>query len=306
MPVIDNSAAHQDLRRLFGMAWRQARASMAPQARLAAGQRCVAVVTPGRMIHLLPAPKPGSVSPHQAALVQQLFPADRALQIAVISYTGMPFLLQDPARCIPFLGMLLGLSYAGHDVVVFEGQSQALPAALRGANVLIVDSGMAPFLDSRWIDLAMEAMSESKRIFLHDRRHFSLLPVIKSRTAAEGWRVNEPDGEVSYANCLLLTLAKVAGPAAVSLVVGRPVPDLRQIVESARERAWAEELPFRYEELDPLKVASVFLGAAAKREGKFRAQLALADGQRHAVEFQLSVEREGENVRQLTISRQVG
>src|SRR5450755_43267 len=180
MPSVDRT---HDQERVFAMAWRQAREPVSPRSRLAAGQRCVAIVTPGRLIHLVPAPPPGSVSPQQSASVSRLFPADRPLSISVIAYNHVDALLQDQSQCIPFLGMLVGLSYAGHNVIVFEGHADALEAGLRKADALIIDSAMLPHLPANWMEVAVRVMSPARRTLVHNRQGFALQAVIPSRLA---------------------------------------------------------------------------------------------------------------------------
>ena len=303
MPDIDTVTQNQE--RIFATAWRQAHHAMMPQGRLAPGQRCVAVVTPGRLIQMIPAPQPGAVPPAQAESMVNLLPG-HGMNVAAISYTEVRALIADPAKCIPFLGILLGLSYAGHNVVVFEGHKDALECGLKDANVLIVDSGMAPHLSRDWIAVALRVMSPGCRILRHDRITFRLVQIHPRA---------EPDGEASYANCLLVSLAKTPLWPVVCLAPGRPVPDLRQIAATDDERNWASGLPFRYDSLDPMKVASIVLnvarwpvadggeGGMRRQEGRFRAQLATEAGQRQPVEFHLCVERDGANLRQLTIGR---
>ncbi|MDQ2667524.1 MAG: hypothetical protein M3Z05_16130 [Gemmatimonadota bacterium] len=96
----------------------------------------------------------------------------------------------------------------------------------------------------------------------------------------------EPDGEASYVNCLLTTLAKCA-VVTVTLLPGRGVPPLGQFVETDEERDWIATLPFRYENLDADKVSYMLRYLAGyrfwhlrSRMYEFTAQLATSDGLR--------------------------
>jgi hypothetical protein len=106
----------------------------------------------------------------------------------------------------------------------------------------------------------------------------------------------EPDGEYSYANCLLTVLAK-SPIVAVTLNPGRGVPPLAPFAAADEEREWIARLPFRYERLDAGKVIALVLALAGYRFYHLRgrsytliAKLAGPDGL-HPVRF--SVRRGG-------------
>ena len=67
----------------------------------------------------------------------------------------------------------MGFAYIGHAVWIFEGHDSALQAGCREANLLIVDSGMLPFLSEDWIQVAQNVMC-NKEIYVHDRATFRL------------------------------------------------------------------------------------------------------------------------------------
>jgi hypothetical protein len=81
----------------------------------------------------------------------------------------------NTAKAIPFAGMLLGVAYIGHAVWAFEGHSSALAHGCRGADVLLVDSGMLPHLQLDWHAIASRAMRRQE-IYIHDRNTFRLSP----------------------------------------------------------------------------------------------------------------------------------
>jgi len=105
-------------------------------------ERRVGIVTPGRMILLLPAPRPGSIPKEFVTQVSQLLPSAKPLNITFVGYTQLDVLMKDKAKCIPQLGQLLGFAYLGHNVVVFEGHPSAFEYPLRDCDVLMIDSGM--------------------------------------------------------------------------------------------------------------------------------------------------------------------
>jgi len=80
--------------------------------------------------------------------------------------------------------MLVGLSYIGHSVWVFEGHASALAAGCREADVLIVDSALRGKLCAGW-EAMCEATMRNANILLHDRADFQL-GVLRRAAAGEG------------------------------------------------------------------------------------------------------------------------
>ncbi len=107
------------------------------------------------------------------AQIKQMMPPTVKRNVAVISYTEPEAVLADITRAIPFIGMLMGLAYIGHAVWIFEGHASALAAGCRDADVLIVDSAMAPFLAAD-LKAVVSAVMRRPEIYLHDRATFSL------------------------------------------------------------------------------------------------------------------------------------
>ena len=69
------------------------------------------------------------------------------------------------------------------------------------------------------------------------------------RKGSDGTGESEPDGEPSYSNCLLVTLAKSPGKVAL-LKSGQAVPNLETIATDPKELAWIRGLPFNYARLN--------------------------------------------------------
>jgi len=155
------------------------------QARAAAGAgagqgsgtatRSVVVVTPGRLLMLQPCPPPGAMPAPQVADIQKLIAPQPQRHIAAISYTEIGAVKADIAKAIPFIGILLGFAYIGHAAWVFEGHPSALAHGCREADVLLVDGGMLPHLQSDWRAVASGAMRRPE-IYVHDRATYRLLP----------------------------------------------------------------------------------------------------------------------------------
>jgi hypothetical protein len=94
--------------------------------------------------------------------VERLVPRHATRHIAAIASTvfedGEAPELNHIAEAIPFLGMLVGLSYAGHAVWVFEGHDTALAAGSHMADLLLVDSALRASLRPKWEDVCAGAM----------------------------------------------------------------------------------------------------------------------------------------------------
>ena len=114
----------------------------------------------------------------QVAGMERMIPTAVKRNIAVLAFTEIGGLADAASMnaAIPFFGLLLGIAYIGHAVWIFEGHPTALAAGCRNADALIVDSGMIPFLQPDWAEVASRAM-RNKGIYLHDRATFSLRPV---------------------------------------------------------------------------------------------------------------------------------
>ena len=138
--------------------------------------RNVTVVTPLRICVSLPCPLDGTMPDEDVANVEQLIGRVPSRNIAVIALNDIRSTeeaVDYVLNRIPFFGFLLGFAYIGHTVWVFEGHESALEAGCKHADVLIVDSGMIPFLRPDWSAVASAAM-RTPTIWVHDRETYSL------------------------------------------------------------------------------------------------------------------------------------
>jgi hypothetical protein len=124
-------------------------------------------------------PEPGSVPKEKAAEMGETLPPDPPLQISVISYTYIEALVENMSQAIPFRGFLIGWAYIGHNVIVFEGHPSAFGSGVRDCDVLLVDSGMLPFLQSDWQEVAQRVMRPAPLILVHDRATYTVSQVNK-------------------------------------------------------------------------------------------------------------------------------
>ncbi|HEY8207313.1 MAG TPA: hypothetical protein VIG99_07520 [Myxococcaceae bacterium] len=270
----------------------------------------VFIFTPGRMRMEVNGPAPGSMPPEAERQARAVLGGDRPFHVVAVAYNKLEALLQDKEnnarsmdRCIPFLGMLVSLAYVGHSVLIFEGHPLAFEAGVRGADVLIIDEAMLPFLQEDWAKVAFGAMRPRARIFVHDRQHYSLQPV--GRSAKEpGWQYTEHDGEASYLNCLLTSMGKVP-KRTVRITEGEPLPDLAQIATDPDELDWIASLPFRYDRLDAALVMEILDRVAKKqlfsRTRYLTATLHLSKSEQSAVSFQITDGRSDDGKRQVDI-----
>jgi hypothetical protein len=257
----------------------------------------IAVVRPDRAVLFFPLPPPPPQTSEMAKKLSSVVPSDRGRNIAVISSTeftmsrtGAGASLQEANSAIPFIGILCGLAYLGHRIWIFEGHPSALPLGLEQSDVLVVDSGMLPFLQPDWMQVAQRVMQDDPRIFVHDRKTYRLLQKFPP--------VREPDGEGSYANCLLTALGKAAA-GSVEVAAGGPVPNLTSLTRDPEELKWIAELPFRYETLDSQKVIDVLLTAAGrsklnpfKREWTLKTKLVAKGAEPKLITFTMRLEKD--------------
>jgi hypothetical protein len=229
----------------------------------------VAIVRPDRRVMLLPRLPESPENDQLASGMAALIPLGRRWNIAVIANTGCSLFqgaappgIREANEAIPFLGMLIGFSSIGHSVWIFEGHSSAFRAGVAESDFLVIDSGMLPLLDPDWMPAALGSMRPGGKVLLHDRAKYRLFPLAPSNRPP-GWRIAEPDGEASYANCLLTTLAKGKAQPVV-LVPGEPVPELAGLADDEEELDWIAALPFHYGALDSRKVIAVLESASVK------------------------------------------
>ena len=154
--------------------------------KLAAGDdRAIVIVRPDRNLLICPTWTDAEARNNKLPPASlNLISSDVNRNIAVIGYTG--FLMENipqagPRECssaIPFFGLLLAESHAGHAVWIFEGHRLSLASGCRKADILIADSGMLPFLQADWHHVAAKVM-RNPNILIHDREVYKLRIVQK-------------------------------------------------------------------------------------------------------------------------------
>lgn len=158
-------------------AFAEARAATAGRAAGVQGHKQVAIVGPSCNLLFIPAPLPESVSRAQIDGARRLVPPEPRRNVAVIADTRVSGSTVEINRAIPFVGILTGLAYIGHRVVVFDGQLSRIEEGCRDADVLIVDGAVLPHLHPDWYGLARRAM-RTPGIYMHDRKTYTLRPLL--------------------------------------------------------------------------------------------------------------------------------
>jgi hypothetical protein len=151
----------------------------------------IAILKPDRTHLVMPRLAAAPSLESMAKNLDRMIPGAVKRHIAVIAYTifdtpaGVAPGLTDVSKAIPFLGVLVGLSYIGHVVWVFEGHASALAAGCREADVLIVDSAMRGFLAPEW-DVDAAAAMRNPNILAYDRTTSQLTILRKPGANGDG------------------------------------------------------------------------------------------------------------------------
>ena len=122
---------------------------------------------------------PESALPGQLASARSIIAPEPRRSVAAIADTSVSGSLAEINKTIPFVGILAGLAYIGHRVIVFDGQMNAIEPGCRDSDVLIVDSAVLPRLHPDWYSTARRAMRRPE-MYLHDRATFTLRPILPS------------------------------------------------------------------------------------------------------------------------------
>jgi hypothetical protein len=161
MPQVD---IPPDIEERFKKAWRLASEGpdIATLTAAPAGQRNIIIVTPGRATIVQPCPRPGSMDGSAVQAIEKIAPQQKPSNIAVIAFTQLDAIMKSISKAIPFLGYIMGLSYIGHNVIVFEGHPSAIKAGCRDADMVIADEAMVPHLQRDWMSVVLSVMRGSQ------------------------------------------------------------------------------------------------------------------------------------------------
>ena len=247
------------------------------------GWRSAVIVTPGRMLMTVPAPAPGTVPRDAVDSVRRMLPPDPPQAVTVIAYTHVKALVEDKVKAIPFLGFLAGFASIGHTVVVFEGHPSAFESGVGGSDVLLVDSGMLPFIQKDWKEVAFRVMRPGAKVLVHDRETYQLIQHFPPG-ATPIPLVLSPEEQVDWYTGSLIRLLLMGTRTSAQLTSGETLPDLADFATTPELRARIASLPFRHDQLDADKVIDHVLKTAGwhmfKRTGTVRIPIETAEGTR--------------------------
>jgi hypothetical protein len=128
------------------------------------------------------------------------------------------------------------------------------------------------------------------------------LPIkLVRQKGSDGSGETEANGEPSYTNCLLLSLAKSLGAKAI-LKSGQAVPHIESISPNPSELPWIRGLPFDYGKLNTDAVIRIILGVF-KANNEITARMVLSDGKTEMVRFQIKRAESKDKLQQIEIRR---
>ena len=269
------------------------------------GQRGVAIVTPGRLIMFDRCPEPDSMPEELVAPMCQVLPRGSPLTITAISYTHIEALTEDTymTRTIPFRGFLNVWAYAGHNVIVFEGHPSAFESGVRDCDVLLVDSGMLPFIQFNWASVAGRVMRRGGTIFIHNRDTYTL-SIFKDVGLRKS---SASQTESEYAELLLRSLMR-SSRSTVEITSGDVLPDLADFIEIDVD--WIAKLNEERDKLNTDTVIDILLQRAGwrwylpfKRSGTLEALAVITDGIAKKWKFSVTLGKTPSGKRQLQIER---
>jgi hypothetical protein len=183
MPEVDAFPAQQEA------TFREARKIAANGIEMRPGgdaERCVVIITPGRMMVLIPLPPPGSLPAHVVSAVRRAVP-EELRNISVIAFNDLlkplfpnhknkqGITVQRVKSAIPLLGFLIALAHNGHNLTVFEGHPSALAFGCQDADLLIIDEAMQSCLQDDWPAVAAPAMRSTR--FVLFTRNGKVIPI---------------------------------------------------------------------------------------------------------------------------------
>jgi hypothetical protein len=143
------------------------------------------IVKPDRSLMVLPRMTESQELKGMAEQMAQMVPPNKQRNIAAIAQTifekGPAAGIAEVGKAIPFFGILVGLSYIGHAVWVFDGGGDTLIAGCRDADMVIVDSAVRASLPAGW-DAKAAAVMRNANILVHNRANYSLGAIRKVGT----------------------------------------------------------------------------------------------------------------------------
>ena len=134
------------------------------------------------------------------------------------------------------------------------------------------------------------------------------IKLIKNK-GSNGTGETEPNGEPSYANCLLVTISKSPG-FTVTIKPDQPIPNLKDLTTDPADLAWTLGLPFDYDKLNPNIVIKILLSIPGNNSTTlygethvFSAKMVMSGGKTAMVAYRLTTLVLDNSLRQLDLTR---
>lgn len=134
----------------------------------------VAILNKDRSSYFFPCPPKGSISKELEDMAKSLLSPSEPCKVIIIGNTE-PFsnLKTHPSNAIPFFSLLIGLSYIGHTVIVFEGNKDTMEVFCKDADICIVDDAIAKLMESDWKD-TIKSLVKNEEVYIYDRKTCNL------------------------------------------------------------------------------------------------------------------------------------
>jgi len=160
-PRMPNVSPRRDIAACFARARRLSESGPA---------RWVVIIAPDGALVKVPVPAPEAADPTllrdaRLALAPEGEPATGQVITAVNCTAGVQARARSFFRLLelmPNLSHLVGAACLGNVVVSFEGYPGDFPAGCAGADVLILDDGMVPFLQPDWAAVALRTLRQPR------------------------------------------------------------------------------------------------------------------------------------------------
>lgn len=133
----------------------------------------IAILNKDRSSLYFPCPPKGSIPKELEDMAISLLSPSEPCNVIVIGNTA-PFCNHShPSSAIPFFSLLIGLSYIGHTVIIFEGDKTTMEVFCKDADICIVDEAMIKFLEQDWNE-TLKGLIKNEEVYVYDRKTCNL------------------------------------------------------------------------------------------------------------------------------------
>jgi tetratricopeptide (TPR) repeat protein len=133
------------------------------------GQKYLTLILPDRNMRRISTARPNAMARTAVEGILNILPLPSKYVVGIALNDKLTTAAPEQLiKAIPFFGFLAGMAYVGHTVVIFEGHPTAFEEGVRGADQLLVDREMIPFLNPHWVEIAFSVM-RTPRIDVYNR-----------------------------------------------------------------------------------------------------------------------------------------